>query len=43
MPTPPLQSRFTLDGVASTYRMRRVNQALGSMGREGYPEYTRRG
>src|SRR5580692_6207835 len=23
MPTPPLQSRFTLDGVASTYRMRR--------------------
>src|SRR5580658_959593 len=28
MPTPPLQSRFTLDGVASTYRMRRLNQAL---------------
>src|ERR1700723_1772124 len=29
MPTPPLQSRFTLDGVASTRRMRRVNQDLG--------------
>jgi hypothetical protein len=28
MPTPPLQSRFTLDGVASTCRMRRVNQDL---------------
>src|SRR5580658_5377632 len=28
MPTPPLQSRFTLDGVASTCRMRRVYQDL---------------
>jgi hypothetical protein len=26
MPTPPLQSRFTLDGVASTCRMRRINR-----------------
>src|SRR5271163_490881 len=28
MPTPPLQNRFTLDGVASTYRMHRVYQAV---------------
>jgi hypothetical protein len=28
MTTPPLQSRLTSDGVASTYRMHRVNQAL---------------
>ena len=26
--TPPLESRLTSDGVASTYRMHRVNQAL---------------
>jgi hypothetical protein len=28
MPTPPLHSRLTSDGVASTCRMHRVNQAL---------------
>src|ERR1700678_916675 len=31
MPTPPLQRRFTSDGVASTYRMHRFNRTLDSM------------
>src|SRR5215472_13658577 len=30
MPTPPLQSRFTSDGVASTYRMHRTYRELAS-------------
>jgi hypothetical protein len=30
MPTPPLQRRFTSDGVASTYRMHPTNQANGN-------------
>src|SRR5271170_2555279 len=30
MSTPPLKSRFTLDGVASTYRIHSVNQDLGA-------------
>jgi len=29
--TPPLETRLTSDGVASTYRMHRVNQALDDM------------
>jgi hypothetical protein len=29
--TPPLETRLTPDGVASTYRMHRVNQALGAV------------
>src|SRR5271156_3105626 len=29
MPTPPLQNRFTLDGVASTYRMHRPYRTSG--------------
>src|ERR1700678_2682364 len=28
MPTPPLQSRFTLDGVESTYRMHSPNRTM---------------
>src|SRR6476646_3776111 len=32
MPTPPLHRRLTSDGVASTCRMHRVNQARGIVG-----------
>jgi CRP/FNR family transcriptional regulator, cyclic AMP receptor protein len=41
MSTPPLESRFTSDGVASTYRIHRLARTLlllASYGQKGQPE-----